>query len=237
VVEPEKFAAGMTRQLERLRQARAGGMPRRGWKIGINVPEMLRRLDLPHPGVAWIDGGKVLATGSELEVPPGARLHVEPELAIRLGEAVAPGTAADTAARRIDSVQPALEIVDYALPTSGLEDLVAHGMFHRATVLGLPADFATAAELGTRWPALRVGERTGDSPRSDLVPSDLGELVVFAADYLAAFGEALEPGDLILSGSYLARAAPWSAGDEVVADFGPLGAVSARAAAAPHEPA
>jgi len=138
VVRPEKFAEGMRRQLDRFHAALAGGMPRRGWKIGINVPEVLRRLELPHPAVAWIDGRRVVPTGSRLSVPEGARLHVEPELALLLASAVPPDGSPDTALDGIVSVQPALEVVDYSPPTSGIDDLLAHGMFHHATVLGTP---------------------------------------------------------------------------------------------------
>ena len=48
-ISADRFAPGMARQLDRFRAALADGMPRLSWKIGINVPEVLRRLDLPHP--------------------------------------------------------------------------------------------------------------------------------------------------------------------------------------------
>jgi len=227
-VVPERFRPGMERQLERFRAALAGGMPRRGWKIGINVPEVLRRLELPHPGLGWIDGRRVFSDGAELASEPGARLHVEPEVALRLARAVPRGASAELGRDCIGAVHPALEIVDYARPGSGLDDVVAHCMFHSATVLGAPAPLATARGLGNSLPLLRVAARSADPPRSDLVPSDLGELVAFAAAYLSAFGLALEAGDLLLSGAYLAKAAALAAGEQAVAEFGSLGSVTAR---------
>jgi 2-keto-4-pentenoate hydratase len=231
VVAPEKFAPGMVLQLARLREALAGGMPRRGWKIGINVPEVLGQLDLPHPGVGWLDGRRVFSAGAELERPPDAQLRVEPEVAVAVAKVVAPGCSAEAARSCIESVRPALEIVNYGQPSSGLDDVVAHCMFHDATILGSPASLEAARDLGNGLPTLRVGPRSSDPPRADLVPADLGELVAFVAKYLAAFGQALEPGDLVLSGSYTARAVAIEAGDEAVAEFGPLGTVSARVAA------
>jgi 2-keto-4-pentenoate hydratase len=227
-IAADRFAAGMGRQLERFHAALAAGMPRRGWKIGINVPEVLARLDLPHPGVGWLDGHRVLTDGAQLPLRAEARLHAEPEVAVRIARAVAPGCSADLARQHIAAVHPALEIVSYAKPTSGVDDAVAHCMFHDATILGAPALPAAARDLGSRWPVLRVGDRPADPPRADLVPSDLGELVAFVADYLAAFGESLEAGDLVLSGSFTASAAALAGGVEVSADFGPLGRVSAR---------
>ena len=225
-IEPERFRAGMTRQLEALDAALAQGMPRRGWKVGINVPEVQARLGLPHAGVGWLDGRCVLASGARLEAVEGSRLHVEAEVALGIGAALDGRASLDAARRAIASVQPALEIVDYALPTRGVPDLIAHSMFHRAAVLGPAHAPGCEPKLGTTIPALRVGSRQAPAPRRDLVPEDLGELVRFVAAYLAAFGRALEPGDLVLSGSYFAEALPVAARDEVVADFGALGSVA-----------
>jgi 2-keto-4-pentenoate hydratase len=219
----------MARQLERFRAARAAGMPRAGWKVGINVPEVLRRLDLPHPGVGWLDGRRVFGDAVELPARADARLHAEPEVAIRLARAVPAGCEVELARQCIGAVHPALEIVSYAKPTAGLDDAIAHCMFHDATILGAPAPPDAARGLGDPWPVLRVGDRPADPPRADLVRSDLGELVAFVAAYLAAFGESLEAGDLVLSGSFTASAAALAAGHEVAADFGPLGRVCARA--------
>jgi len=229
-VDPVRFAPGMARQLVRLREALADGMPRRGWKIGINVPEVRRQLDLPHSVVGWIDGRRVFSTGAVLAPSGEARLLVEPELAVSLAALVPAGCSPASARSLIADVRPALEIVDYAKPTSGLDDLVAQCMFHDATVLGPSASLDAARDLGSAYPVLRVGGRSSDPPRGDLVPADPGELVAFVASYLAAFGESLEPGDLVLSGSYTARAVEIHAGEEAVAEFGDLGSVSARVA-------
>jgi 2-keto-4-pentenoate hydratase len=97
-------------------------------------------------------------------------------------------------------------------------------------VLGPAASLEAARDLGREWPILHAGGRAPDPPRADLVPSDLGELLAFVAGYLAGFRETLEPGDVVLSGSYTPKAAQIGEGDEVVAEFGPLGAVSVRVA-------
>jgi 2-keto-4-pentenoate hydratase len=60
------------------------------------------------------------------------------------------------------------------------------------------------------------------------VPGDLGELIAFAADFLAAFGEGLLEGDLLLSGAYLSRALALAPGARAVAEFGPAGVVSVQ---------
>ncbi|MCP5056195.1 MAG: hypothetical protein GY937_05640 [bacterium] len=131
----------------------------------------------------------------------------------------------------IAAVHPALELVDYSKPSAGLTDVVSHSMFHEATVIGDPVPIAAAHELGSTWPRLSVAGQESGPPRADLVASDLGEVVAFAANFLAAFGHALNDGDLLLSGAYLARAPAISAGDLAVAEFGKMGSVSVRVAA------
>lgn len=70
----------MKRPLARFAKARAAGMPRRGWKVAINVPEVLKLLDLPHSGVGWLDGDHVPASGDVFTSPPNAQLLIEPEM-------------------------------------------------------------------------------------------------------------------------------------------------------------
>lgn len=229
-IDPKQFAPGMELQLQQLATAQAEGMPHRGWKIGINVPEILKQLSLPHPGLGWLNGDQILPSGSTFEAPPDSQLHVEPEVAILISSPVAKGSSAASARSHIGAVHPALELVNYSRPRSGLTDIVSHSMFHEATVLGDPMPVAEAHELGTTWPRLSIAGQEPSIPRSDLVPSDLGELVAFAADFLAAFEQSLKEGDLLLSGAYLARAPGISAGDSAVAEFGRMGAVSVRVA-------
>ena len=219
------WGRGMERQLARFRDARASGMPRRGWKVGINVPEIQARLGLEHALVGWLDGRRVLRSGARLELPPGARWHVEPELAIRLARAVDPAAGPDAARACIAEIAPALEIVDYALPTGDLDALIEHCMFHSGCVLGDSRPVREASGLGSRWPVLRVGGASGPPPRADLVPDDLGALLELVARLLSRFGEGLEAGDLLLGGSFTASAAALAPCCEAVADFGPLGEV------------
>jgi 2-keto-4-pentenoate hydratase len=225
IVDRERYAAGMEVQLARFHEALARGMPRRGWKVGINVPEMLERLGLDHSGVAWLDGWRLVRSGESFDAASGSRLHVEPELCLLIASAPRAGARPDAALRCVGSVAPALEIVNYAKPGSGFDDVVAHGMFHEGCVVGAWGELAQARDLGRRWPVLEVAAGPSPRPRADLVPEHLGELVGFVASFLEAFGERLEEGDLILSGSYTERAVPVTAGDAVRADFGLLGHV------------
>lgn len=217
------LARGLSAQRDALRRALAEGMPRLGWKVGLNVPEVQARLGLAGSVVGWLDGRQLLASGAEHAPRPGSRLHVEAELALRLGAAVAADAPAETARRAIREVSPALELVDYALPRAGLEAIVAHSMFHAATVLGPPSPRPETPPAG--FPRVLLGGELRAAPEAGWVPQDLGVLVAFVARRLGELGEALRAGDLVLSGSYT-RPLPVAAGDRVSAEFGALGSVS-----------
>jgi 2-keto-4-pentenoate hydratase len=228
IPDRERYAPGMARQLAALRAAEAAGMPRCGWKLGINVPEVLAGLGLTHPGVAWLDGRRRYAHGEDVPCPAPARLHVEPELCLELADDVPATADAASALARISRVAPAVELVDYARAGADLDAVVAHGMFHHGLVVGELRAACPDAWPDPGRPLLEVAGRRAEPPRADLVPRQLGELVLFAARFLDAFGEALLAGDLLLSGSFCARAVPVRAGERVRADFGRLGEVGFR---------
>ena len=221
-----RIGDGMRCQLARFEHARSEGMPRRGWKVGINVPEVQQQLGIAHAAVGWIDGRCVLDSNTIRPIPANARIHVEPELAVEVGEARRDGVPSVTC------VYPALELVDYAYPTRGLTDLIEHSMFHCATVLGAAGTIDQARALGGSLPTLTIGSEPTMPPRSGLVPADPSELVAFVEASLAHFAMTLDPGDLLLCGSYVAQPPRLRAGIRATADFGPLGSVSIHTAAA-----
>jgi len=225
----ERYAAGMAIQLARLRDAIDAGMPRRGWKIGINVPEILEAQGLSHPGVGWIRGDRVLESGAMFEPPAGARLHVEAEICLRMSGMPPPGCGREEAFAAIASVAPALEIVNYARSADGLDDVIADSMFHEACVIGAGVAASTVPSgLGNEWPVLSVDTEPGPPARPDLVSSHLGDIATFVASFLETFGQSLRAGDLILSGSYMARASRVRPGQSARARFGSLGEVFVR---------
>ena len=223
----DQLRLGMAGQLARLQGALRGGMPRAGWKVGLNFPEVRAAVGLSEIVVAWIDGGRVLRSGVAFPVPPDAKLHVEAETCLRVAHKIPAGATPEAAWQGIDVMAPALEIVDYARSSSNVAAMVTHCLFHEATVLGAQTGASAHAELGTRLPEVTLNGTVTGAPRSDTVPTDLGEVVATVARLLGAVGQELEPGDLILCGSYT-NPLPVAAGDMVSVDFGTLGTVELR---------
>ncbi len=221
----------MIRQLAALEVALSSHMPRRGWKIAINTPEVLSSLGLHHPCLGWLDGHRLYRTGDTVSAEDGQRLHAEPELCILLADSVSPQLAPAEALARIRSVAPAIELVDYGQPAADLDAVVSMSAFHAGFVVGEWQPAELASRLGHGFPVLTVPGEVSPTPRSDLVPAHLGELVRFVALFLQAYGWTLEAGDLILSGSYAAEAVVLHPGSSATADFGLLGSVHAQISA------
>ncbi|HEX6240312.1 MAG TPA: hypothetical protein VFZ61_05445, partial [Polyangiales bacterium] len=207
------YASAMSVQLARLHARLAQGMPRRGWKVGINVPEVQRALGLDHALIGWLDGERVLQDGAVLVAAPGSALHVEPELCLRLRAAVSPDADEAAAQAAVEGVAPALELVNYAQPRASLADVVGHSMFHHAVVVGAFRALDVSGKLAAPDAVtFRVGGVTSEPARAELVPARAGQLVLQVAARLAECGERLEAGDWLISGSYMARALPLAPG-------------------------
>jgi 2-oxo-3-hexenedioate decarboxylase len=223
------YARGLAEQFDLLRARLDAGMPRRGWKVGINVPEVQRKLGLSHSVVGWLDGDRTFASGSVITLPPGGRIHVEPELCLRMAAPVDANSDRVAARAAVDAIAPALELVDYSKPAASLDDVVRGAMFHSACVVGDWKPPQTRLDIADRV-SLRVGSLQSEPARSDLVPEDIGDLVLLVTTLLAEGGQRLLPGDLILSGSFMAKALPLRVGETAAAELGEFGHVSCTGA-------
>jgi 2-keto-4-pentenoate hydratase len=219
------FDAALRRQHERLRAALAAGMPRLGWKVCVNERRAQERLGLAGPFAGFLDGFRLIASGGLCALPAAGA--VEPEIAIRIGTALAAGASLEDARRVIAGLAPALEIVDYTRGGHSLEGVVESSSFHCGVVLGEPKRTARAPAIAADCPRLLKNGGHASTPDPTLVPADLGEIVLLVAGSLARRGERLEAGDWILAGACTPPVRV-AAGDDVSADFGPLGQVAVR---------
>ena len=204
-----EIEAGMKVQIRRFRDAITNGMPRLGWKIGVNDEKMLERLGLAAPLVGWLDGARVLRGGDVYMVPPGARVALEAEVAVRVGGGGAPA-----------AVAPAFELVDYRRPGDTVREVIEENIFHDALVLGRETLAVPVAD--GEWPTvLRNGIEVARRDPSLLVLQP-GKMIKHVASVVARYNEHLETGDWLILGS-LVQPIPVHAGDRIEADFGPLG--------------
>ncbi len=181
----------------------AGGAERVGWKIGLNIPEVQARLGLTEPVVGHLTSATRLEPGASYSHDDARDLRAEAEVAIQVAEGGA-----------ISGYGAAIELVDVGRPPStGIEEIVARNVFHRAFVLG-----PVHRERPMGEAQLLVGREVRDVAP---LAGDFEASVAHVARHLAAVGERLEPGDVVIAGA-LAHV-PVNQGDEIAVAIGALG--------------
>lgn len=199
-----------------------------GIKIGCTTPVMQTYLGIPNPCTGGVFEGGVHPSGVSLDFDAYRRIGIECEIAVRLGRdlrvAAGPCTA-EHAAGAVAAFMPAIEIVDdrYAdWRKTDTPTLIADDFFAAGCVLGTPVTDAGA-------PADMVGVTTingveaGRGLGSDVMGGPLVALA-WLADTLAARGQHLRQGDIVLTGS-LVETRWLERGDRVTIAVSGLGTV------------
>ena len=204
-----------------------------GWKIGLTSKAMQAALniDIPDSGVLFDD--MLFANGST--VPPNRfiqpRVEVEIAFVMKAPLAGEDVTRADVIAAT-DHVAPAIEILDTRIrrrdPETGnvrkIVDTIADNAANAGIVLGDQRHGVDAHDL--RWVGAIV-TRNGDVEETGLgagVLNDPVESVVWLARRMAQYGQEIEAGQTILSGSFI-RPLECPPSSVIAADFGCFGSV------------
>ncbi len=217
---------GMARQLQAFEAALAAGLPRVGWKIGINDPVTQQRIGLSGPLVGWLDGRRVFKLGAPYRPSEGARPRIEAETALFIGADLPPGPTLEEARAAITAAAPAIEFVDGTKPLSPLNEMLANDILHDGVLFGREMDVAQASGLvGAGFPSVTLNGVPHRSPIAGRYPEDLAEIVVNVATVLGSYGQQLRAGDRIICGSYIDPFEVES-GNTVTADFGMFGNLS-----------
>jgi 2-keto-4-pentenoate hydratase len=173
-----------------------------GWKVALNKAAVQRRLGLTHALAAPLEGPRVLRSGERL-CAEGAQLHVEAELGLTLAAEVREPLPLSELRSLVQTYTPCLEIVDYALPASGLSTMLGHAFFHAGVVLGEPVSAAEFRGLSAPHPEVTSGGRAVRARAPGQVPEDVVVALQAFAEWVIAAGGYLGPGELVLCGSYI----------------------------------
>jgi 2-oxo-3-hexenedioate decarboxylase len=176
------------------------GERRAGWKLGFTSRAKMAQMGLHE--VIWgrLTDAMVVADGGG--VPAARFIHprVEPEVCFLLGEALEGTVTPLRAMRALAGVAPALELIDsrYRDFKFSLPDVVADNCSAAAVVVGPWSDPATdVANLGL---VLEVDGRPAQIGSTAAILGHPVRSLVAAARLLAATGERLEAGDLLMAG-------------------------------------
>jgi 2-oxo-hept-3-ene-1,7-dioate hydratase len=200
-----------------------------GHKVGLTSKAMQRSSQINEP-----DYGHLLDT---MMIPDGAKVahedyclpRIEVELAFVLGKRLhGPGIGLTDVLRATEYVVPALEIVDARLqdPRRIVDTAADNGAAAGIVTGGRPVG---PNDVDLRWVG-GIMYRNSEIEETGLAAGVLGHPalgVAWLANKLGAHGVVLEPGHLVLAGSFT-RVVFARKGDTVHGDFGPLGGIAVQ---------
>lgn len=197
-----RIARGMRKQLADRRARIAAGEKPIGWKVGLGAKAAMERLKITMPAVGYMMEKSVVPSGSTVSVVGWAQPVAEPEIAVYMGRDLAGGADRAATIAAIASLGPAIELADLPAPPSDVEAVLAGNIFHRAVVLGPPDTSRAGAKLDGL--AGLVFRRSAQVARQEDLQANIGnivDIVAHVAGTLAANGEKLSAGDVIITGS------------------------------------
>ncbi len=204
-----------------------------GWKIGLTSRAMqyALKIDIPDSGILFDD--MVFDHGAT--VPKGRFIQprIEAEIAFVTKSPIGGADVTrDDVIAATDYVAPSIEILDTRIlrvdpetkATRTVFDTISDNAANAGVVLGAERHAVDAFDL--RWVGA-ITSRNGDVEETGLgagVLNDPVESVVWLARRMAQYGQSIEPGQIILSGSFI-RPVECPSGSEIDADFGLFGSV------------
>jgi len=202
-----------------------------GWKIGLTSKAMrdALKIDIPDSGVLFDD--MVFENGASVPRRRFIQPRIEAEIAFVMKAPLqGPGVVRDDILAATDYVTPALEILDTRIvrrdPDTGkfrrITDTIADNAANAGIVLGKTRHAMHSTDL--RWTGAIV-KRNGEVEETGLgaaVLNDPALGIVWLANRLAEFGGRIEPGQIVLSGSFI-RPVEAVPGSRIEAEFGVLG--------------
>ena len=200
--EDSRIQRGMEKQLRLRRDRLDAGEKPIGWKVGFGAPAAMERLAIDGPLVGFLTDRSILDSGKTAVISNWSQGFAEPEIAVYLGSDLTAGSDRATARAAIASIGPAIELADINIPPDNVEAILAGNVYHRHVVFGR-ADTSRAGCVldGLVGRVYHNESQIAEVTDSQSATGDLIDIVRHVADVLAAFGERLQAGEIIITGS------------------------------------
>lgn len=223
-----RVVRGMAAELGHWRRRLTAGEKPLGWKVGFGAPAAMEKLSIHAPLVGFLTDRALLPSGAVVSLSGWTKPAAEAEIAVHMGQDL-PGSASRTAtSRAIAGLGPAIEIADVDFPPDDVERILAGNIYQRHVILG-PCDTSRAGCVmeGLTCRIARGGTESANITDPQALTGELVGIVRHVADLLAACGERLRAGQVIITGSITPPL--WvKPGEELTFALDPVGSVSVR---------
>jgi 2-oxo-hept-3-ene-1,7-dioate hydratase len=200
-----------------------------GHKVGLTSKAMQRSSQIDEPDYGHLFDSMMIADGGRVAHENYCVPRVEIELAFILGEPLrGPGVRLPDVLRATEYVVPAIEIVDARLqdPRKIFDTVADNGAAAGIVIGGRPVG---PLDVDLRWVG-GIMYRNAEIEETGVAAGVLGHPalgVAWLANKLGPLGVTLEPGHLVLAGSFT-RVVFAKKGDTLHADFGELGGLAVQ---------
>lgn len=220
-------------QSAQMAQKLAAGRRIIGWKIGLTskVMQEALKIDTPDSGVLYDD--MLFDTGGRVPAGRFIQPRVEAEIAFVMRAPLEGEVTRDQVLEATAAVVPSLEILDTRIlrqdPKTGqprvIFDTVADNAANAGLVLGAERHAPDAHDLRWTGAILRKNDEVVATGLGAAVLDDPLMGIVWLARRMGQYGQRIEAGQVILSGSFIAPV-ECPPGTVIDADFGPFGQVA-----------
>jgi 2-keto-4-pentenoate hydratase len=200
--EDPRIASGMKVQLAKRRERIAAGEKPLGWKVGLGAPAAMERLGIKGPAVGYLMQSALLLSGSTVSFAGWTKPVAECEIAVRMASNVGAGATPETAVAAVKEILPAIELADFDPPPTpdNIDAVIGADIYQRHVVLaGITRFGGSVAGLTSKL--IRRDKEAASTTDPEALTGKLPEIVAHVANTLAAYGETLKAGDIIITGS------------------------------------
>ncbi len=204
---------------------RRGEVPA-GWKLAATGSAGQELFGIEEPIWGFLQP-TVYRSGAEVSAASMINLHVEAEVAFRMGADLAgPGVTPADAARAVDRVLPAIEVPDlFFTSTPPVGDAIANSALAGAIVLGEGVPLGDPDALAAEEVVFTDDDAVVSTTRGDEIMGNPLNALAWLANQLATRGHGLKAGEIVMSGGISKLLRP-EIGARIAADFSTLGSVS-----------
>jgi 2-oxo-hept-3-ene-1,7-dioate hydratase len=205
----------------------AAGRKLIGHKVGLTSKAMQRSSMIDEPDYGYILDDQMIGDGAKVKHADYCKPRVEVELAFVIGKRLTgPGIGLADVLRATEYVIPAIEIVDARIadPRKITDTVADNGAAAGIALGGRPVG---PLDVDLRFVG-GIMYRNSEIEETGLAAGVLGHPalgVAWLANKLGQNGIALEPGHIVLAGSFT-RVVFAQKGDTIHADYGPLGGIA-----------
>jgi len=200
--EDPRIARGMTAQFATRRARIAAGEKPLGWKVGLGAPAVMQRLGLQAPVVGFLMQRGLVLSGSTVSFNGFTKPVAECEIAVRMAKDLGVGASSADALAAVKEILPAIELADFEPPPTpdNLDAVLDGNIYQRHVILcGNTRPGGSVAGLTSRL--IGRGAETARTTDPEALTGKLPDILAHVANTLAAYGEKLSAGDIIITGS------------------------------------